>query len=323
MRASCVTPPPLALIELVDQSTASAVPPAVGRLAETLCERYGESVVAVLFYGSCLRSGEVGEGLADLYLLVDDYRSAYASRVTAFFNAMLPPNVYYLEQVLDGQTIRAKYAVVSMRDFRRLTSRRGFHSYFWGRFAQPTAIAHARSAEVSRQVVEALARSVLTFLRRALPRVPAEFSALDLWRTGLGLSYRAELRTENTARSAELVRLNAGSYEALTRAASAALGYDVRAVAKQPHPHYYAQVSASERHLNRIAWWLRVAQGKVLSMLRLVKAVFTFNGGVDYLAWKIERHSGVREEIPERARRYPLVFGWGWLWRLYRRGAFR
>jgi hypothetical protein len=64
-------------------------------------------------------------------------------------------------------------------------------------------------------------------------------------------------------------------------------------------------------------------QGKVLSFLRLCKAAITFSGGLDYLLWKIKRHSGVYIEPTRVQRKYPLVFIWPLLWRLYRQGAFR
>ena len=44
-------------------------------------------------------------------------------------------------------------------------------------------------------------------------------------------------------------------------------------------------------------WKKRRGQGKRLSVLRLIKAAFTFRGGADYLAWKIERHSGVEVKL--------------------------
>jgi hypothetical protein len=58
-------------------------------------------------------------------------------------------------------------------------------------------------------------------------------------------------------------------------------------------------------------------------VLRLLKALFTFDAGFDYIAWKLERHSGRKVEIPERVRRYPLIFVWGLMWKLYREGIFR
>jgi len=54
-----------------------------------------------------------------------------------------------------------------------------------------------------------------------------------------------------------------------------------------------------------------------------LKGLFTFDGGIDYVAWKLARHSGQEVVVPDRVRRYPLLFMWGFFWRLYRRGAFR
>jgi hypothetical protein len=72
-----------------------------------------------------------------------------------------------------------------------------------------------------------------------------------------------------------------------------------------------------------MAWLLRRIQGKTLSILRLVKALFTFEGGLDYIAWKLERHSGQEIVIPDRVRRRPLIHMWGFFWQLHRRGIFK
>ncbi|HVR67505.1 MAG TPA: hypothetical protein VMT98_12735, partial [Verrucomicrobiae bacterium] len=68
---------------------------------------------------------------------------------------------------------------------------------------------------------------------------------------------------------------------------------------------------------------LRRWYGKLISVARLTKAVFTFDGGLDYILWKIERHSGVSATATDWQRRHPLLAAPGLAWRLYRRGAFR
>jgi hypothetical protein len=55
----------------------------------------------------------------------------------------------------------------------------------------------------------------------------------------------------------------------------------------------------------------------------LLKATLTFEGGVDYILWKIERHSGVTVEIEPGLKRRPLLAMWVLSWRLYRKGGFR
>jgi hypothetical protein len=74
---------------------------------------------------------------------------------------------------------------------------------------------------------------------------------------------------------------------------------------------------------SRWTWSFRRVYGKVLSVARLIKSLLTFDGGLDYVAWKLGRHSGQSIEIPDRVRRYPLIFVWSLLWKLYRRGIIR
>jgi hypothetical protein len=58
-------------------------------------------------------------------------------------------------------------------------------------------------------------------------------------------------------------------------------------------------------------------------MLRLLKGMLTFEGGVDYILWKIRRHSGVAVDAPPRLRRHPILAAGVLAWRIYRRGGFR
>ena len=57
-------------------------------------------------------------------------------------------------------------------------------------------------------------------------------------------------------------------------------------------------------------------------LAQAVVTFFAFQGGLEYIVWKLERQSGTRIEVSERVRRYPLIFAWGLFWRLYRRGIF-
>ena len=314
---------PSQLIAAISRRSQRSVSPAVRILIDEILARHGEAAQAILFYGSCLRSGDDLDGLVDLYLLVDNYRAAYTSRIQAFINVLLPPNVYYLEREFEGQVVRTKYAVLSLADFKKGTSMRWFHSYLWGRFCQPTALLYARNDEVARLVQEGFAQSVLTFMRRVLPRVNADFTARQMWRRGLELSYRAELRAERPEKRAGLVDAAPDYYENITRIAMNALVFPVERVDRADGISYRARIPAGARFLSRLTWGLRSIQGKLLSGLRLLKAMATFEGGVDYILWKIERHSGVTVDIEPRLRRRPLLAMWVLSWRLYRRGGFR
>jgi hypothetical protein len=311
------------IVKFIRSQPAEGLSPGIIALADAARARHDGSVRAVLFYGSCLRSGNLSEGLADLYVLVDDYQSAFKSRVPAFFNKLLPPNVFYLEIPFEDHLFRAKYAVLTLADFCRGTER-WFHSYLWGRFAQKTGIIYIADDKVQDQVLGALASAVIRFVAQTLPQMDSSFSARDLWSRGLALSYRSELRTEDPEMTAErLFDANTLYYQELTRLVletsphnrTASQGVDIYS---SP-----AELTGLSKRLNGCGWSLRLLQGKILSLLRLLKGLFTFDGGIDYILWKIERHSGVRVEVGTSLRRFPPAAIIVIFWRLYRQGAFR
>jgi hypothetical protein len=106
------------LAQLVHDELARAAPSAALKLSEVIRERVGPVVASIVFYGSCLRK-QTSEGVLDFYVLVDDYASASSSRWLAWAGAAFPPNVFYIERAGDGETLRSKFAVVSVRDFAR------------------------------------------------------------------------------------------------------------------------------------------------------------------------------------------------------------
>lgn len=306
-----------ALEGAIESQIAARAPDAVTALGEVLRGRFGRHALAVLFYGSCRRASDDAGGLVDLYVLVDDYRGAHGSFLPALANRLLAPNVYYLETPYAGRVAHAKYAVVSMDQFERGTTR-WFHPYLWGRFAQPCGLLFATDEQLRRRVVRALAGAVATFAARTLPRLPAEFGAEALWTQGLRLTYAAELRSERPDRVRAIYAVAAAELQALTRALARDQGW-----APAPSGGYINPVPSAGRQWSAFGWALRRLQGKALSMLRLLKASFTFDGGLPYLAWKIERHSGVELQITPFMRRFPRLGALGAFWRTWRRGGFR
>ena len=124
------------LSEILTEELNQPAPEAARAFADKICSRHGSAVAAVLFYGSCLRK-QTTEGVLDFYVLVDSYRAVFASPLFAVLNAFLPPNVFYLEVQIGQQTVRGKYAVISMADFAYAASLRSLYAIIWGRFCQP------------------------------------------------------------------------------------------------------------------------------------------------------------------------------------------
>ncbi len=294
-----------ALWAVITERLDRPVPIEVAAVAETVRRRFGDALEGVLAYGSCLRDADPHDGLIDLYALVRDYRSAQLGGLSGLLNRILPPNVYYIEAEHAGRRLRAKVAVVSLEQFERKVS--AFTSYFWARFAQPALIVEARNVEARRRITRALVTATETLLARARLLIEGSPDALRVWTAVLGASYRTELRSEDAERARRIVEHDLGYYEAVTRAVFRSL----------PVP------AAHERRAERRAWLVRRIVGKALSTARLVKAAFTFDGGAEYLVWKIERHSGVSIELTPWQKRHPLLAAVTIAPRLYFRGGFR
>ena len=311
---------PAALIDLVAQQCAGAVPESCSLVSVALEESYGAALQGILFYGSCSRGESMEDGIADAFVVIDNYRNVYPRRHLAWLNALLPPNVLYREIPAGGAPVRLKLALISMADFRD-GIRRGFHSYLWGRFAQPARILHARTGAVRREFHELMAQSVLTLLGATLPTLQGKISdAETVWTNALSLSYSTEFRSEPDSKAGQLVRHNQAAYAALLEASLPALESILR---REGENSYRCLADAETERRTHAQWRRRRRLGHFLWVLRLIKAALTFSNGVDYAAWKIGRHAGVEIEVTPRLRRYPLLFGWGAFLKLVKRGILR
>lgn len=296
----------MTLAEIIAAESRAEAFPAARAFAEHLRSRYGTSVAAVLFYGSCLRQGTDRNLMMDFYVLVDRMGAAIQNPISALAGTLLPPNVYYIELPYDGRTLRAKVAVMSVAAFVHGTGTSALTSAIWARFSQRSAILFVRSDEIRRRIETALTEATRTMMAATAPLMPAHFSARDLWVRALQETYGAELRPEPPEKAAELVDAELTRYQTIT---AAVYGDPPTGAAPDPQAPW--------------RWFVRRVVGKTLNILRLIKAAFTFQGGLDYAVWKIERHSGVKIELTEYERRRPLLTGLRLFLRTVRDGGLR
>lgn len=291
-----------ALIDLVAAELAENVDPRVTAMAAALAAIYPHAARAVLFYGSCLRSAELDGQMLDFYLIVSSYEAAYGKSWLVAANRLIPPNVFPFAH----SGLAAKFAVLSEDDFARECGLHARSVSVWARFAQPSRLVWAADAEAGQGAARSISAAAPTLLQFALPlRNGLQESLLDVWKCGFSMTYGAELRAEREDRSASIVDADPDRYKRFGIAALPG-----RAQLASPH-------AAAE------AWKRMQRRGKILSVLRLVKASFTFAGGIDYLAWKVSRHSGVPVVVRPWHRRAPLIAAIFLLPRLLTRGAIR
>jgi hypothetical protein len=287
------------LRELVADELRLPVDPRVAAMAAAIAAVHGSASRAVLFYGSCLRDVALEGAMLDFYLIVSDYRSAYAKRWLAAANRLIPPNVFPFAH----GDLAAKYAVLSEADFHRLNGPETRSVSVWARFAQPSRLVWVADEAARERVVEAVSRAAPTLLSTALSAIPNDKPPLELWKAAFALTYSAELRAEKKERGVNVVDQDPERYM-----------------------RFFGPAMAAARACGRRcggSWERRRVEGKLLSVARLAKASATFAGGADYIAWKINRHAGTKIELSPWQKKHPLVTAAMLLPKLLRSGAIR
>lgn len=258
--------------------------------------------VAVLFYGSNLRTGSM-EGVLDFYVLLPGPQ-----------RERIWPRVSYREWQHEGQTLRAKIATMSLAKFGEAAKGRSRDTTIWTRFVQPSALVWQAGEDVRCQVHDAVAEASITAARFAAALGPSSGFAADYWRALFRATYRAEFRVEKAGREDTILSVNANHFDGLLTLAWDAGGIPFEVEDDRLTP----KLSASERTSILDQWRARERMGKPLNILRLAKATTTFEGAARYGAWKLERHTGIKLEVTPFREKHPLLAMPGAAWELWR-----
>jgi hypothetical protein len=285
-----------AVQKLLAAETARPVDPAIIAMADAVLQKHHD-VLAILAYGSTLRDVSADESLIDLYVLTENREGVSDNALSRLGCALVPPNVYYAECLHNGKTYRAKYAALPRAQFQARVKTNVSNPYFWARFAQPCRIVWAKDEIARASILKSLEAAVTTAFANAKTVAPGQLSQ-EQWSTLFQNTYRTELRPETANRAVQIVKSNSDYYQKLSTALQ----------------------DTTPVHAN---WPLRRVTGKAFSVLRLIKASFTFQGGADYIAWKIKRHSGVEIAVTDWHRRHPLLAGIVLLPKLLSKGAIK
>lgn len=290
-------------------------PPArVTEVMNIIRARHDGRVQAMVYYGSSLRELDNPNKMLDFYVLVDSYRKTHGTGPRALINRFIPPAVYYVEHTSQNGTISTcKYSILSLSEFEKRCSPRAFLSQVWGRFSQPCAVLWASDDAVLERVWAARLTAVETMADATVPLLAGKATAAELWGRGFYESYRTELRPESsTGRSEEIVARFEERYTAIT----AGLYGDPNSDGEFTLPT--AGKSRAKRN-----WMFRRILGKPAAAIRVLLGAATFDGGIDYIARKIENHSGVKLDPTPAQRKHPVLHSPVLFWKIWRQGAFK
>lgn len=327
------------LSEILTEELTRPAPPEARAFADDIRRRHGDAVAAVLFYGSCLRTRNM-DGVLDFYVLVDSYRAVFTSRVLAWLNALLPPNVFYAEVRFGDTTIRGKYAVISMQDFLSAATPPSLYAIIWGRFCQPALLVYRRDQASQATVIRACTEAALTMVGRMTALLPAErvtspaervaspakrIVSKDLWQTGFQETYRTELRAEQAETIQNIYLFAPERYDTVADAALRELEQrgtlqlaseqadtvpdNVLGSREDTGKAWQVTIPTQQRRWQQWDWRLRRPAAKARYALWLLKSAATFHNWLPYVMWKISRHAGVTLTPTAQQLRHPVLLG--------------
>ncbi len=315
------------LHQLIQDEIAKPYPETVNTFVDMLRCRH-PAAIAVLFYGSCLWNFEQqmllkDDQLFDFYVIVPSYRQDNQSILKSVLNWLLPPNVYYVQTNDEEKVRQAKYALISIDQFRKGASGSSLQPAIWARFSQPVRLVFLHHEHDRPSIVQILSQAVTTMICQTVPLLGSHFTPHDIWVRAFQETYKAEIRVEKTARIIELYRRSERYYQ---QTALAILGNkpanlnitDTTTNSEVTFIHNISYLSLIIKRYNaRLTWLGRRIAGKFLNFMRLIKALFTFQDAVAYAVWKMQRHTGQKINIPAWCYRYPVLAIPVFVWRYY------
>lgn len=302
---------PDALEKVLIGELTTPVHPDVVAFADALACACPQAPLGILFYGSVLRTEDF-DGILDFYIVMENAAGFAGGLMSRTGNLLLPPNVRYAEFTAHERTLRAKIAVLSRQQFQERTTLGTLDTTLWARFCQPVRLLWVRDEQAADTLLDLIARCVTTASCWAALLGKPRMTAFEYWQSLFALTYASELRVEKKGRGQSLISGQESRFAALLPLgwARARLQYGATGEVLEP----VLSSAARKRALSR---WALVGQtGKLRNILRLVKAAFTFENGASYLAWKIQRHTGMDLNLSEMERKHPLLYLPVLLWRM-------
>lgn len=292
--------------------------PRTTQLASFLSSAFGQSTVAIIHYGShAQRSGARPESAHDFFVIVDRYRDSYRSlaatvgtsytpTTAALLSHVLAPNVVAITATGTTPPLVAKCAVLSLRDFRHACSGRARDHFTQGRLFQHVQLVWTRDAPGRDAVVAALVEARARTFCWGRAYLPPRFDVDAYCRVLLETSFGAEVRPEGQERIDALL---SAQRETIDRMYGELLRYlaEKRILARAGKVYTDLHPPGSLAKF-RAAMYFR--RSKLRATLRWLKYMALYDDWLDYLLRKLERRSGVRVELTDRERRWPLIFLW-------------
>lgn len=305
--------------------------PAIRPFLDYFQRTFGEGLQSVVLYGSRVDPSLATESsFFDFYLICDDYQRVLKRRRDRWLARFLPPNIYYLELPGEQDTpLSCKYCLISVADLKEAVSDRARDLYHLGRFSKRLALVWWRDEYDRDEVLSVCLRAMETLVPHAVNKVGNAFTLPELVRRALALSYEGEVRLEKTEEKVEALYRSAedfylrvwkellADYRGLNRDIFHEPGED-----DEPGMIYLRRSPVARSRMYEDTARL-IHSSRRRAKARWPKGIMLMDNWVDVLLAKVERTYGVKIELTERERRWILLAGWKYFFRLRREGKIK
>jgi hypothetical protein len=238
----------------------------------------------------------------------------YAAMKAAGFLRRSPAFLRLLDPVLPPTQVRlagedwlVKASVLSLHALLLSTSIRRRDQFVAGRLFQNVSLVFGRDGDAVNRIEQAIASARRITLDWVAPDLPASFDAGGYVRQLFRTSFRFEVRPETRGRADALFEAQAERLIPIFTAVLAALCEDGRL---QTDGSGRFSLVAAISPVGRLQRRLFMEWSKARATARWPKHALTFDGWLDYVIRKAERHSGETIELTRLERRLPFIFLW-------------
>ena len=272
------------------------------------------AITSIVFYGSCLNQHTKKEtSTPDFFIIAKTYFSFHKKLIHTLLNYVFTPNTYSISD----NGLNGKFNVISLRDLRRETSKRAKDIYNLGRLSKRVALIYYGDNDIKNLMLKCFTNAYYTVARKTLYLMKDEFTEESFIESALNISYVGERRVEAADK---ISRLKTSEDEFYTSIYSSILEdfIDANLLFKKNDKFIFANPKSFIFKLNQFRTKLFIRRSIIRAKLRWPKSIYTFKGWVDTLINKIERTKGIKIELSEKERKYALIYGWKYYFKLKR-----
>ena len=253
----------------------------------------------------------------DVFVVVPSYRPFYeamrrsglSGKEAGFLSLIsrwLPPTQYSIR--FEDSAVHFKAAVIRTDTLHRETSSRRLDHFCAGRLFQPSRILFARDESLRTALVDDLVSAHAETWGWSRSWLPAAFNAGGYGRNALEVSMSWEIRPEPPGRAEALWAAQEQEQTPVFEALLSALAARGEIVPEAAAGRWRLARRVDE--LETFRWKTYFRRSMIRSTARWLKHVLSFEGWLDYVLRKVNRHGGETVELSEHERRWPLIFLW-------------